>query len=151
MRIHHLYIKEFKSLRDFTINFNEPVSLFIGKNGSGKSTLLEAIAWIFRSAHLTYVEERQENTPFEFEITYELRIEKVLSESSTFSETATDYIGVTLKGSRENKKFWSIETDNNAYSTDDLIKRHTIAKLFPSNLVIYYAGWFESMEFICSE
>ena len=24
-------------------------------------------------------------------------------------------------------------------------------KLLPSNLVIYYAGWFESMEFICSE
>lgn len=151
MRIHHLHIKDYKSLKDFTINFNEPVSLFIGKNGSGKSTLLEAIAWIFRSAHLTYVEKKQENTPFEFEITYELRLEKVLSESSTFSETATDYIGVTLKGNRENKKFWSIETDNNAYSIDDLIKRHTVDKLLPSNLVIYYAGWFESMEFICSE
>lgn len=151
MRIHHLHIKEYKSLKDFTINFNEPVSLFIGKNGSGKSTLLEAIAWIFRSAHLTYVEEKQENPPFEFEITYELRIEKVLSESSTFSETATDYIGVTLKGSRKNKKFWSMATDNNTYSIDNFIKRHTLEKLLPSNLVIYYAGWFESMEYICSE
>src|SRR5690606_39646317 len=65
--------------------------------------------------------------------------------------TATDYIGVTLKGDRKNKKFWSIDTDNDAYSIDDLIKRHTIEKLLPSNLVIYYAGWFESMELICSE
>lgn len=151
MRINQLYIKEFKSLKDFIIRFNEPISLFIGKNGSGKSTLLEAIAWIFRSAHLTYVEEKQENPPFEFEISYTLRIEKVLSDSSTYSETATDYIGVTLKGSRESKKFWSIETDNNTYTIDDLIKRHTIQKLLPSNLVIYYAGWFESMAFICSE
>jgi predicted ATPase len=151
MRIHRLYIKDYKLLKDFTINFNEPVSLFIGKNGSGKSTLLEAIAWIFRSANLTYIENKQENPPFEFEITYELRIEKVLSESSTFSETATDYIGVTLKGNRENKKYWSIETDNNTYSLDDLIKRHSIQKLLPANLLIYYAGWFESMKFICSE
>lgn len=151
MRINNLHIKDFKSLKDFAINFNEPVSLFIGKNGSGKSTLLEAIAWIFRSAHLTYIEKKQENTPFEFEITYELRLEKVLSESSTFSETATDFIGVTLKGDKKNKKFWSIETDNNAHSIEDLIKRHTIEKLLPSNLVIYYAGWFESMAFICSE
>ncbi|PJJ79200.1 AAA family ATPase [Mucilaginibacter auburnensis] len=151
MRIQHLHIKKYKSLKDFTIKFNEPVSLFIGKNGSGKSTLLEAIAWIFRSAHLTYVEEKQENTPFEFEITYELRIEKVLSESTTFSETAIDHIGVILKGSRDNKKFWSIETDNNAYSIDDLLRKHTIVRLLPSNLIIYYAGWFESMEFICSE
>ncbi len=58
MRIQHLHIKDFKSLKDFTIDFNEPVSLFIGKNGSGKSTLLESIAWIFRSAHLTYVEDK---------------------------------------------------------------------------------------------
>ena len=151
MRIHRLHIKDFKLLKDFTIDFNEPVSLFIGKNGSGKSTLLEAIAWIFRSAHLTYVEEKQENPPFEFEITYELKIEKILSESSTFSETSADYIGVSLKGSRENKKYWTIATDNNTYSIDDFIKKHSIEKLLPSNLVIYYAGWFESMEFICSE
>lgn len=151
MRIHYLHIKDFKSLKDFTIDFNEPVSLFIGKNGSGKSTLLEAIAWIFRSAHLTYVEEKQENPPFEFEITYELGIEKILSESSTFSETTTDHIGVSLKGNRKSKKFWSIETNNNTFNIDDLIKSHTIDKLLPSNLVIYYAGWYESMEFICSE
>lgn len=151
MRIHHLHIKGFKSLKDFTIDFKEPVSLFIGKNGSGKSTLLEAIAWIFRSAHLTYVEKKEEIPPFEFEITYELRIEQNLFESSTFSETVTDYIGVTIKGNRENKKYWSIETDNNVYDTDDLVKRHTIEKLLPTNLIIYYAGWFESMEYICSE
>lgn len=151
MRIHHLHIVEFKSLKDFTIHFNESVSLFIGQNGSGKSTLLEAIAWIFRSAHLTFVEGKQENPPFEFEISYELRLEKILSESSTFNETSTDYIVVQLVGSRQNKKFWSIETDNNTYSIDELIKLYSIEKLLPTNLIIYYAGWFESMEFICSE
>lgn len=151
MRIHKLYIKEFKSLGDFTIEFQKPISLFIGKNGSGKSTLLEAIAWIFRSAHLTHVEGKPENPPFEFEITYEVRLEKVISESSTWGETETDYVSVTLSGKRNEKNFWSLSTDNNTYSTEDLIKRHGYDKLLPTNILVYYSGWFESMEFICRE
>lgn len=39
------YIRDIKSLRDVEkIEFQSPVSLFVGENGTGKSTLLEAIA-----------------------------------------------------------------------------------------------------------
>lgn len=39
------YIRNIKSLRDVEkIEFQSPVSLFVGENGTGKSTLLEAIA-----------------------------------------------------------------------------------------------------------
>lgn len=39
------YIRTIESLRDVEkIEFQSPVSLFVGENGTGKSTLLEAIA-----------------------------------------------------------------------------------------------------------
>lgn len=39
------YIRDIKSLRDVEkIEFQSPVTLFVGENGTGKSTLLEAIA-----------------------------------------------------------------------------------------------------------
>ncbi len=75
MQIQRLYIESYKRLQNFEIEFRQPVSLLIGRNGSGKSSLLEALAWIFRSAHLTYVEEKPETPPFNFKITYEVLLE----------------------------------------------------------------------------
>ena len=55
MRINRFYIKEFRNLREFSIDFaseGTPVTFnshaIIGQNGSGKSNLLEAIIIIFR-------------------------------------------------------------------------------------------------------
>jgi len=56
MQLKHLYIKDYKILKDFHIDFpydfKKYVSVFIGANGSGKSTILEAIAQIFSSVYL---------------------------------------------------------------------------------------------------
>lgn len=39
------YIRELDSLKDLnSLNFDSPITFFVGENGSGKSTLLEAIA-----------------------------------------------------------------------------------------------------------
>ena len=49
MQLVSLWVKDFKNLKDFTINFEnqENLSIIIGNNGSGKSNILEAISAIF--------------------------------------------------------------------------------------------------------
>jgi len=49
MRIDKLWIKEFKNLKDFKIDFDEDqmTTVLIGRNGTGKSNLMEAIVIIF--------------------------------------------------------------------------------------------------------
>ena len=58
MKIKNLYIKEFKGLRDISINFeknDEPLPLIVlaGSNGSGKTRILESILRYFQD-HLNY-------------------------------------------------------------------------------------------------
>ena len=43
MKIKTLYIKKFKGLSDFSIDFNDNVTVIIGENGTGKTTILETI------------------------------------------------------------------------------------------------------------
>jgi putative ATP-dependent endonuclease of OLD family len=49
MRISTDSIKNFRSLRDVTISFDE-VTTFIGPNGTGKSTVLHALDWFFNGS-----------------------------------------------------------------------------------------------------
>ncbi|MFV0241056.1 MAG: AAA family ATPase [Lacrimispora sphenoides] len=50
MRIDKAYIKDFKNLKQFTVDIDEKqlTNVFIGKNGAGKSNLIEALVIIFR-------------------------------------------------------------------------------------------------------
>ena len=54
MRIDKLWIKDFKNLKDFEIDFDEDqmTAVLIGHNGTGKSNLIEAIVIIFRNLDL---------------------------------------------------------------------------------------------------
>ena len=49
MRLKKLYIKDYKNLKDFSLDFENGngLSILIGNNGSGKSNVLEAISGIF--------------------------------------------------------------------------------------------------------
>lgn len=55
MQLISLWVKDFKNLKDFTINFEnqENLSIIIGNNGSGKSNILEAISAIFAELYGT--------------------------------------------------------------------------------------------------
>ncbi len=44
MHINKFVIKNFKSFKELTINFNQDINIFTGTNNSGKTTLLEAIS-----------------------------------------------------------------------------------------------------------
>lgn len=67
MRIDKVKIKNFKNLKDATIDFDESqtISVVIGKNGAGKSNLLEALIIIFRDLDLD-----EDTTQFDYEISY---------------------------------------------------------------------------------
>lgn len=54
MRVDKLYIKKFKNLKEFYIDFceQELTSVLIGRNGSGKSNIIEALVIIFRDLDL---------------------------------------------------------------------------------------------------
>lgn len=69
MRIDWLHVRDFKNLRDFTVDLeeHEAMSVLIGENGSGKSNLFEAIVQIFRALDLS------ERSTFAYEIRYRCR------------------------------------------------------------------------------
>jgi AAA15 family ATPase/GTPase len=50
MRLKPVYISEYKSLKDFTLNFDGDsfIDVFVGKNGTGKSSFFETLIEIFR-------------------------------------------------------------------------------------------------------
>ncbi len=66
MRIDRLWLKDFKNLKDFEVDFDETSTrqVVIGRNGVGKSNLLEALICIFRDLDLETPSE------FAYEIEY---------------------------------------------------------------------------------
>lgn len=55
MRIHSVRVKNFRTLRDVTIEFGS-VTTMIGPNGTGKSTVLRALDWFFNGRPASLVE-----------------------------------------------------------------------------------------------
>jgi putative ATP-dependent endonuclease of the OLD family len=47
MKLHSLYLKNFRAYREETINFSEGMNVIIGKNDIGKSTIMEALEIFF--------------------------------------------------------------------------------------------------------
>jgi predicted ATPase len=66
MRVDRLFLKNFKNLQDFEVDFDVTSSrqVIVGRNAVGKSNLLEALAWIFRELDL------EEEPSFEYQIEY---------------------------------------------------------------------------------
>lgn len=59
MIIRKLHVKNYKLIRDITINLNEAVNIFVGENDSGKSTILEALGIITSGKLNGYAFDRQ--------------------------------------------------------------------------------------------
>ncbi len=79
MRLHELWISDYKNLKDFRINFDadakstldednekkkDNITVIVGWNGTGKSNLFEALVIIFRDLDLGLA------TPFAYQIKY---------------------------------------------------------------------------------
>jgi len=154
MQLKRLYIKDYKILKDFHIDFpydfKKYISVFIGANGSGKSTILEAIAQIFSCVYLN------EKAKFGFELEYSVRHEQLLEETSTTSEFHTQYLMAKLSAENEGDTI-QIETyDKNGKSIQKtnilekdkmvFVSGTNVYSYLPDNIVIYYSGLSKIMQ-----
>ncbi len=154
MQLKRLYIKDYKILKDFTIefpyDFKKYISVFIGANGSGKSTILEAIAEIFSSLFLS------KKLKFDFEIEYSILADDIKSKFS-FTNPELKHIPVKITGKSGN--FAKTEISFDLIPSEQLDHEDTHIKLsfaqrefrnlMPDSIIIYYAGLSEIMEEIC--
>jgi predicted ATPase len=146
MQVTSLYIDSYKLLKEFKVNFRKDVSILIGINGSGKSTILECIAQIFSDAFL------KEDSKFGFRLEYELRLEEILQQTTTTSESKTDYVKVEISASGKCKPL-----DFKVFYADKIIEKESeiekefgaFTRILPSNIVIYYSGLADIMKQIC--
>lgn len=137
MRIKSLYIKKYKILNDFHVNFEDEINtnVIIGKNGSGKTTLFEAIIHIFRGLSLAtskpeLISNYKKNN-LQFEIEYFCKGCDIsfnnLDDEISFQVNGIDFSlvksSLRLKGSKQ----------------DDFTKNPVFAYL-PDHIVTYYSG-----------
>ncbi|MCD4697101.1 MAG: ATP-binding protein [Bacteroidales bacterium] len=161
MQLKKLYIKDYKILKDFTLEFpfdsKKYISVFIGANGSGKSTIFEAIAKIFDWVLL------DKEAEFVFELEYSLKHEEVLEETSTWSEVNTTHVLVKIRSNKVGDKLKiliNLPDNKTAYSLHQLKylpQAKTLHSLKPSStnfydiivpdrIIIYYAGLSEILK-----
>jgi predicted ATPase len=90
MRLHKIYIEEFKNLRRFEMDFDKEsrFCILVGQNGAGKSNLLEAIVLVFRNLDLG------EPPPFAYRLTYECR-NKIIALDADPTRVGRDMVRAT--------------------------------------------------------
>ncbi len=111
MRLKHIYISDYKNLKDFSLKFEGDsfIDVFVGKNGTGKSNLFEAIIEIFRQLF-----EKEYKVNFEYVIEYEIN---------------------------EEVHFIKWDWTNNRYLNNQNEEVPKISKVkLPDNILIYYSG-----------
>ncbi len=81
MKLKKLFIKEYKNLKDFTIDFESGngISILVGNNGSGKSNVLEAISGIFANAYSAKAVHK-----FVYSLIYEIQEKEVKLEQTIY-------------------------------------------------------------------
>jgi len=154
MQLKRLYIKEYKILKDFTLEFpydsKKYISVFIGANGSGKSTVLEAVAEIFNCVFLF------KQSPFDFEIEYSIKSDDILSVFS-ISNPKLKRLPIKITGDsgylpRTEIDFKSIPKEIFEYGDTDIklsFAQRDFRNLMPENVVIYYSGLSDIMKELC--
>lgn len=106
MKIDWLYLKDFKNLSNFEVDFSleSERQVIIGRNGVGKSNILEAIAWIFRDLDLG------EESDFEYAIKYRCRGRYIKIVSEGKSSKKAKRKGIRKENvQRYLRKYWLIE------------------------------------------
>lgn len=100
MQLKRLWIKDYKNLRDFSLDFEKGnnLSILIGNNGSGKSNVLEAISGIFAEAYSNVSDLLESNYILEYQIKEQnFKIEKINGRRKLFNNE--NPISVKTKGS----------------------------------------------------
>ncbi|MBK8452557.1 MAG: AAA family ATPase [Thiofilum sp.] len=142
MRLQRLWLKQFRNLRDVTVNFAEyyepsprqpadakpkPIRSYalIGQNGTGKSNLMEALITIFRDVDL------DRDAAFDYELEYQIRERQV-----------------RLKANISKQKRPFVWVDDKSESQGYLLQNRD---LLPAHIFAYYSGRNERMETLFQE
>lgn len=152
MQLKKLYIKDYKILKDFHIDFPKDsercISIFIGINGSGKSTILEVIAQILSDATLRKVAK------FGFELSYSTPIRQLALAIGVgdlhiklFAKKG-DTIKINISTANGEIYEGNIPTKDRL---DAILGENELTKqsVFPDNVIIYYSGLSEIMKEVC--
>lgn len=88
MQLKKLWIKDYKNLKDFSLDFEKGnnLSILIGNNGSGKSNVLEAISGIFAEAYSNVSDLLESDYILEYQIKEKnFKIEKINGRRKLFN------------------------------------------------------------------
>jgi len=128
MRLKSLYIRDYKILHDFSIDFTSNLSVLIGENGSGKSSIIECLAYIFGHLHKYFVLDDKTSEFIDgYKINYTINGLDV-------------YIESHYKESKSNTFDPIIRVNGDEMSTSQLKKRYEDLSFLPSKVIISYSG-----------
>ncbi len=88
MQLKKIWIKDYKNLKDFSLDFEKcnGLSILIGNNGSGKSNVLEAISGIFAEAYSNVSDLLESDYILEYQIKEQnFKIEKINGRRKLFN------------------------------------------------------------------
>ncbi|MDQ5770561.1 AAA family ATPase [Thiothrix subterranea] len=155
MRLQRLWLKQFRNLRDVTVDFAEyyepsprqPANTerkairshaLIGQNGTGKSNLMEAIISIFRGIDLGL------DVEFDYELEYKIR-GYVIKVKGDLAQQKRPLVWVD--GEKKFLDYLRINDDPRKENYDP----HKGPRLLPSHIFAYYSGRNERMEILFQE
>jgi ABC-type multidrug transport system ATPase subunit len=129
MKIDHLWIHEFKNLKNFKVDLsdNHRISAIVGINGSGKSNLFESLCAIFSSLDNSKPNSIQA-PPFKYEIAYKIRNKAILIKADPTNTKSRYTFFVNEKPCTNNEFFENLE----AY--------------LPNHIFAYYSGESKRLE-----
>lgn len=152
MRIDRLWLKDFKNLKDFEVDFDETSTrqVVIGRNGVGKSNLIEALVCIFRDLDL----EQPSEFAYEIEYVCNDHYVKVTSKQTNETDCKSDSTvkplfkrtyGILPKNTKDSlfhdQKLYKSIREVEFYKRNRPFKYHTNPKrLIPLYVFGYYSG-----------
>jgi predicted ATPase len=89
---------------------------------------------------------------FVFKLSYDIRIQKIVSQSSTWGDFEDEYITVEISANEKDTHLsYKVDTSEGIIEKEsDIVKRYgSLENIFPSNIVIYYSGLSDIMKKIC--
>lgn len=128
MRLISLYIRDYKILEDFSIDFTSNLSVLIGENGSGKSSIIECLAYIFGHLHKYFVlNDKTAEFIDGYKINYTINGLDVFIESHYKESTSNTFDPI-------------IRVNGDELSTSQLKKKYRYFSFLPSKVIISYSG-----------
>ncbi len=139
MKLLDLQVKQYKILKDFSVDFTDNLSIIIGKNGAGKTTFYEIITHIFSALHRWVAVSN-----FNFKLKYEINTPINASSKSNLSEEEKLEIVITENQASNHPFNISINGENHSKTQIEEIFGD-IYFILP-NLMIYYSGFSRRLE-----